>query len=186
VGEQCGNPPVTGATVCRMHGGSSPAVKTAGQVRRQQELARRELAALGEPEAIDPAVALLQLISWKHGEVKWLRFRVQSLPEEELTWGKAEKQKGIGPQGPVDTTTEKAAPSLWWALLRQAEDQLADYATRALKSGLEERRVRMAEEQGDMVHAVMMAVFNRLQLTPIQWDLVKVAAPEELRRLASD
>ena len=32
-GEPCGNPPMLGSTVCRMHGGSAPQVKQAAQVR---------------------------------------------------------------------------------------------------------------------------------------------------------
>jgi hypothetical protein len=167
-----------------MHGGSAPAVKAAAARREQEEAAKRELATLGQPEAIDPAEALLQLIGWKYGEVKWLRSRVQELPADELTWGPSQTEVGIGPEGPIDKVTEKASPSVWWSLLRQAEDQLANYAARALRAGVEERRVRMAEQQGQMVHAVMMAVFQRISLTPAQWELVQVAAPEELRRLA--
>ena len=155
--------------------------------RRNAELeaARGELLALGQPEAVDPAEALLQLIGWKYGEVKWLRARVQDMPGDELTWGLSQTDVGVGPEGPIDKVTHKASPSVWWALLREAEDQLADYAARALRAGVDERRVKIAEQQGLMVHAVMMAVFNRLALTPEQWALARAAAPEELRRLAS-
>jgi hypothetical protein len=167
-----------------MHGGSAPAVRAAAARRAQEDAARRELATLGQPEAIDPAEALLQLIGWKYGEVKWLRARVQDVPHDELTWGMTQTDVGVGPEGPIDKVTEKASPSVWWALLREAEDQLADYAARALRAGVDERRVKVAEQQGLMVHAVMMAVFNRLALTPEQWVVAKTAAPEELRRLA--
>jgi hypothetical protein len=44
-GNRCGNPPVTGAVVCRMHGGAAPQVRDA---------ARRRLL-----EAADPAAARL-------------------------------------------------------------------------------------------------------------------------------
>jgi hypothetical protein len=184
-GERCKRPAIIGGTVCKIHGGGSPAVRAAADRRAQEHEARRQLATLGQPEAVDPAEALLHLIAWKYGEVKWLRARVQDVPEDELTWGMAQSDFGRGPEGPIDKVTEKASPSVWWALLREAEDQLADYAARALRAGIEERRVKIAEQQGLMVHAVMMAVFHRLGLTPEQWSLAKVAAPEELRRLAS-
>ena len=148
------------------------------------EAARGELMALGQGESVDPAEALLQLISWKYGEVKWLRARVQDLPDDELAWGLSQTDVGVGPEGPIDKVTHKASPSVWWALLREAEDQLADYSTRALRAGVDERRVKLAEQQGLQVHAVMMAVFKRLALTPDQWSLARQAAPEELRRLA--
>lgn len=185
-GEPCGNRPVLGAAVCRMHGGSAGQVKAAAARRRQQEQVQQVLIALGEPEAIDPAQALLNLISWKYGEVKWLRAKVQELPEEDLTWGRSQTDVKIGRDGQVDTETKKAAPSLWWALLRTAEDQLADNAARALRSGVEERRVRLAEQQADLVVQAMMAIFRRLKLTPLQWDLVHIVAPEELRRLGGE
>ena len=183
-GERCKRAPLRGAEVCKIHGGGAPAVRAAAARRVQEDAARRELAALGEPEQIDPAEALLQLIGWKYGEVKWLRARVQEIPSEDLAWGLAQSEFGRGPEGPIDRVTEKSQPSVWWTLLREAEDQLADYAARALRAGVDERRVRLAEQQGLAVHAVMMAVFNRLSLSAAQWDMARVAAPEELRRLA--
>ncbi|QHK19388.1 hypothetical protein GU243_06120 [Pseudarthrobacter psychrotolerans] len=183
-GSPCRAYAIKGGRVCRVHGGMAPSVRAAAARRAQEEAARRQLANLGEPVAIDPAEALLQLIAWKYGEVKWLRARVQDLPGDELTWGLSQTDVGIGPEGPIDKATHKASPSVWWALLREAEDQLADYAARALRAGVDERRVKIAEQQGLMVHAVMMAVFNRLALTPEQWTLARAAAPEELRRLA--
>ncbi|BCW62470.1 hypothetical protein [Arthrobacter sp. StoSoilB22] len=109
---------------------------------------------------------------------------MQGLPVEDLTWGRAQTDVGIGQEGPIDKTTEKAAPSVWWALLRQAEDQLSDYAARALRAGVDERRVKIAEHQGKLVHATILAILNRLALTPEQWSVARSAAPEELRRLA--
>ncbi|SKB86225.1 hypothetical protein SAMN05660916_03021 [Arthrobacter sp. 31Cvi3.1E] len=183
-GERCKRAAIRGGSVCKFHGGGTPAVIAAAQRHSEMEAARGELLALGQPEAVDPAEALLQLIGWKYGEVKWLRARVQDLPPDELVWGVAQTDIGIGPEGPIDKVTEKASPSVWWALLREAENQLADYAARALRAGVDERRVKIAEQQGLMVHAVMMAVFNRLALSPEQWALARTAAPEELRRLA--
>lgn len=183
-GEQCGSHAIQGGTVCRMHGGGSPRVKAAASRNKDMTAARQQLAALGQPEAVDPAAALLELISWKYGEVKWLRAQVQEIPDESLTWGRAETEVGLGKDGPIDKTTEKANPSVWWTLLREAEDQLADYSTRALKAGIAERQIRMAEQQGLLVHRVLMAILERVDLSARQWELAKVAAPEELRRLA--
>jgi hypothetical protein len=49
-GAQCGNPPIQGGTVCRMHGGAAPQVKASAQAR---------LAALIDP-AIDRLSRLLR------------------------------------------------------------------------------------------------------------------------------
>lgn len=184
-GSSCKAYAIKGGKVCRVHGGATRQVRAAAARRAQEEAARKQLAALGEPEPVDPSDALLHLISWKYGEVKWLRQRVQDLPGDELTWGVAQTDVGVGPEGPIDRVTEKASPSVWWALLRQAEDQLANYAERALRAGIEERKVRIAEQQGDIIAAVMMNIFNRLALTPEQWEAVHVVTPQELRKLAA-
>ena len=46
-GNRCGNPPIPGGKVCRLHGGSAPAVKVAG--------ARRVMEALAGPVLVELA-----------------------------------------------------------------------------------------------------------------------------------
>jgi hypothetical protein len=65
---------------------------------------------LGLPVDVDPGKALLDEIHWTAGHVAWLREKVQELEAEELVWGKTQHDDGVGPQGVVDVTTEKAAP----------------------------------------------------------------------------
>jgi len=182
-GSPCRNAPITGGSVCRMHGGSAPAVRAAAAARKREDAARRQLAALGEPDAVDPAEALLNLISWKYGEVQWLRAQVKDLPAGDLAWGLSEHKEGVGPEGPVNLDVTKAAPSVWWTLLRQAEDQLAEYATKALRAGIEERRVRLVEKDANLVVTLLERIFGRLQLTPEQYALTRIVASEELRSL---
>ncbi|MET3949696.1 hypothetical protein [Arthrobacter sp. UYEF36] len=183
-GERCKKAAIIGGTVCRIHGGGSPAVKAAAQRNAELEAARGQLAALGEPESVDPAQALLRLISWKYGEVQWLREQVRSQPADSLTWGRAQTDVGVGPEGPIDKVTEKAGPSAWWTLLRAAEDQLADYSTKALKAGIAERQVRLAEGQGRLVAEVVARIYARLNLTPEQMAMKDEIAREEFMRLA--
>lgn len=68
-GQPCRNPPVTGATVCRMHGGSAPQVKRAGQRRLAESKARRALDDIGIREVANPLAELRALtgevIAWK-------------------------------------------------------------------------------------------------------------------------
>lgn len=56
-GDPCNNPPVAGATVCRMHGGSAPQVRAAARVRLEMaaDRAARELLrmAMDDPEVAD-------------------------------------------------------------------------------------------------------------------------------------
>jgi hypothetical protein len=182
-GNPCGNRPITGGTVCRMHGGSAPAVKAKAAERKQQEAVRRTLMALGEPEPIDPAQALLNLIAWKHGEVQWLRSKVQAVQDEVLVWGATEHREGVGPEGPISVTSERAQPNVWWSLLRQAEDQLSDYASKALRAGVAERQIRLAESTGAAIAGVVNVILDRLQLNAVQRGLVPTVVPEAFRML---
>ncbi len=51
------------------------------------------------------------------------------------------------------------------------------------KSGFEERRTRMAEQQGQIVAQALRAIFARLGLTAQQEALLPTVVPEELRRV---
>lgn len=182
-GNRCKRVPPQGATVCNIHGGSAPAVKAKAVERTQQDAARRALMALGEPEPIDPAQALLNLIAWKHGEVRWLRDKVQEQEPAALVWGMAEHKEGVGPEGPVNLDVTKAAPNVWWSLLRQAEDQLAEYASKALRAGVAERQIRLAESTGAAIAGVVNVILDRLQLNAVQRGLVPTVVPEAFRML---
>lgn len=67
---------------------------------------------LGLPNDIDRGKALLDEIHWTAGHVAWLREKVHELEDDELVWGKEKHEDGVGPQGVVDVTTEKAGPSV--------------------------------------------------------------------------
>jgi len=183
-GEPCRAAPIRGGTRCRRHGGASPQALRAAQRRNTEAELKEWIVNLGEPEPIDPGEALLKLIAMKHGEVLWLREKVKELPEDGLSWGIAQHEVGLGPEGPIDKETRKAQPHVLWTLLRQAEDQLAAYAAKALTAGIEERRVRLAEQQGTLVATAIRRILDRLQLTPTQLSMVSTIVPEELRTLA--
>lgn len=178
-GRPCRKAPIAGGDVCPTHGGSAPQVKAAAARRLELRAAARELAALGEPVTIDPAAALLSLVHHKAGEVAWLRAMVQTEDLDDLVWGQTREKVGGDDAG----TTHEAKPSIWWAMLRSAEDQLATFAAAAIKAGVEERRVRLEEQKGALVAGVIQRILGRLELTPAQQALVPVVVPGELRAL---
>lgn len=187
-GEQCGNHAIKGAEVCRMHGGSIPAVKAKAAQRVAEEKAAAKMRLFAAPVDIDPAQALLELVQWTAGEVRYWRAEVAAIAENSphaLVWGKAKSEEGFGPQGPVDTTTMEAAPPVAYRMLESAQDRLAKYAAAALRAGVEERRVRLAEDQGAAVAGVIRKILERLDLLEWQAELVPTIVPEELRALTA-
>lgn len=181
--KRCGNYPVQGGTVCRIHGGMAPQVQAKAKARAQQQAVIDLLQNLGTPTDIDPGQALLDLIAAKHGEVLWLRAMVQSIEREKLTWGTTDHESGVGQQGPIDKITEKAAVNVWWDMLRKAEDQLASYAAQALRAGIEERRIRLAENHASVVVGVIRRILDRMNLSTEQQGLISTVIPEELRAI---
>jgi len=187
-GNPCGRPPIKGGTVCTSHGGGASQVKAAAARRQSEAEAQKEMAravrTLGLPIDIDPAKALLDEIHWCAGHVAWLRGKVQEVTDADLVWGRTQTDNGIGPQGPVDMSTEKSGPNVWLELYNQERDRFHRVCALALRSGIEERRVKLAEQQGDLVAAVVNRILNRLQLTPSQWAEVPIIVPEEFRAIA--
>ncbi|HMM96711.1 hypothetical protein [Phycicoccus sp.] len=71
------------------------------------------------------------------------------------------------------------------ALYERALDRTARMLDALAKSGFEERRVRMSEQQGALVAEVLRRVFARLDLSEAQRALVPTVVPEELRAIGS-
>lgn len=185
--DPCGSSPVPGGTRCGRHGGNSPKAKAAATQRMAEQEAREILGHI-DPTAPreNPAEMLLNLIHGKSAEISWLRRKVKAQTDEALVYGLTERQEGIGPQGPVDMTTHKVEQNIWWKLLREAENQLASWTSMALRAGVEERRVRIAEQQGNLIAQAIQTILDGLQLTPTQAKLIPQIVPAALRELTED
>lgn len=184
LGQPCGKRACIGLTVCASHGGANPNAVAKRQRFKEEEAARRELSVLGRPQSVDPGQALLDLISWKHAEVVALRQRVQDVGESDLVWSTTEEADIDAAQWPGTNSTRSATPHVWWRMLREAENQLAAFASAAHRAGIAEREVRLAEKQGEMVAGVIRRVLARLDLSAAQQVLVGQVVPAELRALA--
>lgn len=184
----CGLSPAAGATRCGRHGGNSPQAKKAAERRVAEEKAKKVLErgvrTLGLPVDIDPGKALLDEIHWTAGHVQWLRGKVRDLEDDELVWGREKHEDGVGPQGAVDVTTEKAGPSVWYELYLKERDHLTKTCALALKAGIEERKVKLAESQGALVAEAIRRILAALNLSPAQQAMVPEIVPQQLRLLA--
>ncbi len=193
-----------GQTVCRKHGGKAPQNLNAAARRLGEAEAKAAVVALGLPVDVSPSDALLDEVRWTSGHVQWLRGKVQELeqqvthytsPEGEedeaaffsqhpnharhgLVWGKTKiVDKGSGP-APGTDTTETAGPSIWYVLYVSEREHLVKVCTAALRAGVEERQVKLAEAQGEQVAGVIRAILADLGLTAEQ----QAAAPEVASR----
>ena len=137
-GQRCKRPALVGATVCSKHGGSAPQVKAAAARRVEAMKATAALARIGARVEGDPIVLLLDVIAYQAGLVAYWRGRVEQIAEGDLTWG----------------TT--------YVLLDEAQAKLVRYCAEALKAGMAERQVRLAEQQGALMDVLLRGVLARM------------------------
>ncbi|MFE2712224.1 hypothetical protein ACFXKI_09600 [Streptomyces mirabilis] len=189
-GGQCGAMAMTGQNVCRYHGGSAPQSLKAGEKRATEEKARALVETYGRKIETTATEALLDEVQWTAGHVAWLRERVQEIEsdavvagrdsEHPLVWGVTKEKSGGEDRG----TTEEAAPNIWLKLYQQERTHLVRVCAEAIKAGVEERRVRLAEQQGQLVAQAIRAILDDLNLTARQLELVPEVVPRHLRALA--
>lgn len=147
-------------TVCKMHGGKAPQALDAAARRRQDREALLAVEAFGLPRLVDPHTALLEELHRTAGAVQWLGAVVADL-----------KQSQVG--------GESVFVKLW----ADERDRLVKVAKTCVDVGIEERRVRLAEQAGAQLASVVRAVLDRLGLSEEQQLLARVVVPEEFRRL---
>lgn len=180
-GAPCRRHPNVGQRVCAFHGGNAPQAKAAAERRVREAAAAAATQTFGLPQTIDPHEALLAELHRTAGEVAWLGQIVAALDADDVTWGRVRDKEGGDDRG----TTYEARPNAWVQLWHQQRRHFLDVAKACVAAGIEERRVRLAEDSGRMLASVVRAVLDRLELTPAQLELVPVVVPEELRRVAT-
>lgn len=142
---------------CKNHGGCTPNHQLAGVI----TLARREAAVMGRPLEIDPLDAILECIRIAAGEVQYASDRVAELEEPAalvLTRTVRERPLSLGKDGESPETQVKettvgtdATLHAWIRVRQEAMDRLVTYSKTAIACGIAERRVQLAEAQGQML-----------------------------------
>jgi len=193
--------------VCQKHGGASSTTKRKAAQRLAEEKAAKAVVTLGLPIDISPTDALLGEVAATAGHVKWLLGQVRELSPADLAWGVTQRtvKEGLDrvdnwdaevtagddtgrvrktPDDWGTTTTQKAAPSIWYELYTRERAHLVRVCSEALRAGIEERRVQLAETQGALVAEAIRRILDDLQLSPEQTARVKDVVPRHLRAIA--
>jgi len=185
-GQPCMRYPKAGATVCYGCGGAAPQVRAAAARRQAVEEARRHVeVALGQKAAakVDPVAALQELINWSSAHVAWYLARVRELKPDALVFGDAKVTES---QRDGLTVEQKAEINVWLKLYNAERDRLADYCSTAIRVGLAEREVRLAEQTGALIADVIRRVLSDLELTPDQQARALDVVPRHLRAVADE
>lgn len=189
----CGQPPLIGGKVCKFHGGMSPRA-LAGAARRVAEAeAERANLRYGIRRDVSPSEALLEEIQWTAGHVEWIRGKVQAIEADlDVVWGETKTVvrspgEGAGEDAPpsMTETTEAAALNAWITLYQKERAHLARMCAEAIRAGIEDRKVKLAERQGQLVADVIGRILTDLGLTREQQALVSEVVPRHLRLLVT-
>ena len=171
-GGPCGAKPRRGATVCHKHGGAAPQVKAKAELRVAEAKAAEAVETLGLPVAISPTDALLEEVHRTAGHVRWVEGQVRELAPDALTWGITQRKDIGSGEFPGIDVTEAAALNVWIDLYHRERKHLIDVCKAAIAAGIEERRVRLAEMQGELAGQALRAILAGLDLTREQRERV--------------
>lgn len=183
--------PTPGVGRCKLHGGNTPSH------RRRAERAEAELAVAtyGLPREVDPRAALLEEVHRTAGHVAWLGQLVAELEhggsgyrQDTIVDGEEERTIYVPLTGlkqlSKDGKFEK--PSVWVELYQQERRHLREVCRDAASAGVEERAVRLAEQQGMALAGAVRAILGDLNLSQEQLALVPAVVPKHLRALSSN
>lgn len=157
-GKQCRRRAITGATVCTAHGGSTPQVKSAAAVRA--DWMRWGL----DAPAQDPGEVLLALVAQSSARVAKYAEEVAEFIAEAEAKGIPVRKALVGDVWTTDETGESQKQGEYLRGLVQLEnserDRCAAFCKTAITAGLQERQVKLAERQGELIAQVLRSVMR--------------------------
>lgn len=157
-GQPCRKRAMVGATVCRFHGGSVRTVKAKALVRA--DLMRWGL----DAPNVDPGETLLALVSQSAARVAKYADEVQEFIREAEAKGIPVRKALVGDVWTTDETGESQKQGEYLRGLVQLEnserDRCAAFCKTAITAGLQERQVKLAERQGELIAQVLRSVMR--------------------------
>jgi hypothetical protein len=191
-GKPCGSHPLAGTQtaanpsgVCHLHGGRAPQVAAAAAARIAEAEALATVNQLTLRRDIDPASALLEEVQRAAGAVAYCESRIRDLDPDMIVSGVRWTRRVDDPDKGVVVSSEAGPGVSEWVRLWQSErDRLVVAARAALAADVDERQVRLAEAQGQLVADVIDRVLDGLDLSEGQRARVPEVVPAALRLVA--
>lgn len=184
-GKRCKRTPAIGLDQCAMHCGLSKAERD--QVAERflaEQQASKAVITYGLPRDISPTDALLEEVRHTAGHVAWLREKVREIEDADLVWGMTEQAEKSATEFPGVDVTYQAKPNAWLDLYYRERAHLVAVTKAAISAGIEERRVKLAEQQGALLVQVIRGILGELDLTAEQQAKVSDVVPRHLRAVA--
>jgi len=151
-----------------MHGGNSPKAKMANDRRKAVHEMKALVGRLGVPVEADPRAVLLEQVYGAYGMQLALQSLLQQYDASDLADDDAQVRMRL-----------RSVQNMYgyWA------EKSAQFAALAVRAGIEERLVKLAESQAMTVVQVLRAALKTVQLPPEQETALLSAVAFELRLL---
>ena len=191
-GSPCGNAAGKGTN----HKGRGPCHKHGGRsknwdVHFEKEIVAERVRTYGSPIDVEPHVALLDEVKRTAGHVSWLNGVVTELLHEGDGYSENIADDGTRTLRPrtglkqMDTSSRFEKPSVWIEMYQEERRMLARVCKMALDAGVNERAVRIAEQQGELLAGVIRAILGDLALTKEQQQQVPAVVRKHLLALTA-
>jgi hypothetical protein len=160
-GLPCAHHAMHGQTVCYTHGGATQKSRKAAERRLAEQKLTGQIERLGIPVEVEPIKALLAALYESAGICAYLRSEIS-------------KRQELAEDGPGSVLTQHdpagVRESALLKMYLESVERLARISKTALDAGIDERTVRMTEQQGELLVRVVEAVMADpdLQLTDPQ------------------
>jgi hypothetical protein len=135
---------------CKLHGGCVPHHRK----QAMKLFAKLGVKEFGLPVNVDPHTALLEELHRTAGIVAFYEARIRELEEGQLH----------GPVGGGALSIPREEPHVWIRLHQEERSHLVNVAAVCIKSGIEERRIKIAEQQGQLLAGVIRGVLEQLKV----------------------
>jgi hypothetical protein len=136
-------------------------IKAPKQLQAAKQHAYEQAKFFGQPTNIDPHTAILSEISRTASVIQWLEDRMLE-----------ERDQGVHDKEIMQSYSVKNGfqSSVWMDLFQSERKHLVATCVAAIKAGIAERKVQIAEQQGRLIAGMMMAFIHdpELGLTPDQ------------------
>lgn len=169
-----------GYGTCKLHGGSTPnANKHAAKL-----MATEELMTYGEPRDIEPHDALLEELHRTAGHVAWLQMIVGALEQDDLHGPVGTEGFGHDDEGNALMHHPRHEPHVWIKLYQEERQHFVRIAKACVDVGIDERRVALAEKQGQLMAQAIEGILGGLKLTAVQKKRAPAIVREQLTTIS--
>lgn len=190
----CRRPPNRGMSVCRLHGGATPVAMEKAAERLALMSAQGEIADLMRDCDIPdqhPVDGLLEVVRVSGSMMRLLTLKVGELTEEPVVRemlvegkdGSLSTRKYTDGEGFWGLNKDgEMVPSIYVTLLKMWTERYERACETALKAGIEERRIRLAEDTSELFFNALTKAIVEAGLDPVARAALQTALANELRK----